>query len=58
VTMQCIALCLQIDGREASTIRSRALCHSLLGVYLGNSPVSPDAKENIGAGLAAMIAQE
>ena len=54
-TLHCF---MQIDGKTASAIKSRALCHSLLGVYLGNNPVSPDAKQNIGSGLASMLAHE
>lgn len=49
---------LQIDGKHAGTIKSRALCQSLLGIYLGSSPVSPDAKESIGTGLAALVSHE
>lgn len=47
----------QIDGKDAGTIKSPALCQSLLGVYLGEKAVSPDAKESIGSGLAAMLAE-
>lgn len=47
----------QIDGKDLGTINSPALCQSLLGVYLGKSAVSPDAKENIGSGLAKLIAE-
>lgn len=47
----------KIDGKLAGTIRSRALCEAVLGVYLGRDPVSPDAKQNIGSGLATMLAE-
>jgi hypothetical protein len=50
--------CMQIDGKTASAIKSKALCHSLLEVYLGSNPVSPDAKQTIGSGLASMLAHE
>lgn len=47
----------KIDGKDAGTVQSPALCQSLLGVYLGKSAVSPDAKESIGSGLAKLIAE-
>lgn len=54
-TLRCF---MQIDGKTASAIKSKALCRSLLEVYLGSNPVSPDAKQTIGSGLASMLAHE
>lgn len=48
----------QIDDKFAGTIYSQALCRSLLGIYLGPSPVSPDAKTSIGSGLAHLVSKE
>lgn len=48
----------KIDEKFASAIYSKSLCRSLLGIYLGASPVSPDAKASIGTGLATLITTE
>ncbi len=48
----------QIDGKHAGTIKSKDLCQSLLAIYLGPSPVSPDAKDSIGTGLAGLVSSE
>jgi hypothetical protein len=45
----------RIDGKEKASLASRALCESLLDIYLGKDPVSPDAKKAFGEGLAALM---
>ena len=45
----------QIDGREAGTVRSRALCESLQTIYMGPDPVAPDAKASFAEGIARML---
>lgn len=45
----------RIDGKEKAALSSRALCESLLDIYLGRDPVSPDAKRAFGEGLASMM---
>jgi hypothetical protein len=37
------------------TIANRHLAQSLLNIYLGPDPVSKDAKESFGQGLASMV---
>lgn len=48
-------LATRIDGREKGELSSKALVESLLDIYLGRDPVSPDAKRAFGEGLAAMM---
>ena len=48
-------LATRIAGRERAPVQSRALCESLLDIYLGRDPVSPEAKKAFGDGLAAMM---
>uniref|UniRef100_A0A061RGD1 Chalcone-flavonone isomerase family protein n=1 Tax=Tetraselmis sp. GSL018 TaxID=582737 RepID=A0A061RGD1_9CHLO len=45
----------RVDGREVGAITSAALTEALLGVYMGDSPVSQGAKENFGRGLAGVL---
>jgi hypothetical protein len=45
----------RVDGVDRGSVRSRALCESLLDIYLGRDPVSPDAKRAFGEGLAALM---
>ena len=45
----------QIDGREAGSVRSRALCESVQTIYLGPDPVAPDAKASFAEGIARML---
>ena len=49
------ALVTRVDGREAGTIASRELTHTLFDIYLGPDPVSRDAKDAFGLGLAGML---
>jgi len=44
-----------IDGKEVGVIKSANLVKALYGVYIGSDPVSPDAKKDIGYGLAALL---
>ncbi len=48
-------LATQIDGREAGTVRSRALCESMQTIYMGPDPVAPDAKASFAEGIARML---
>ena len=48
-------LATQIDGREAGTVRSKALCDSVQTIYMGPDPVAPDAKASFAEGIARML---
>jgi hypothetical protein len=45
----------RVDGRDKPELASKVLCESLLDIYLGKDPVSPEAKKAFGEGLAAMM---
>jgi hypothetical protein len=47
----------KVDGTVRSTVSSPTLCHSLLDIYLGPDPVSHDAKQSFGEGLATLLAE-
>lgn len=43
------------DGKEIGTLSNQSLNDALLDIYLGKNPVSKDARDNFGKGLARMI---
>ncbi|KAK9816941.1 hypothetical protein WJX72_007231 [[Myrmecia] bisecta] len=47
----------RIDDKQIGTIKSKALCDAIFEIYLGADPVSKDAKESIGIGLARLATQ-
>ena len=46
------------DGRELNTVHSKALSKTLLDLYLGKNPVSPNARDAFAVGLARMLASK
>jgi len=48
----------RIDDKKVGMIKSKALCDAIFEIYLGADPVSKDAKESIGKGLARLAAQQ
>ncbi len=47
----------QVDGKEVTSVRSRALCESVQTIYMGPDPVAPDAKKSFAEGIARMLAE-
>ena len=43
------------EGGEASTIHIEGLCAAIFEVYLGDDPVSPQAKEGFERGIANLV---
>eukprot|EP00898_Chlorokybus_atmophyticus_P000365 jgi/Chlat1/1329/Chrsp118S01755 len=44
-----------VDGREVGTIVSQDLCHALFGLYMGDGPVAPEAKQSFQKALAQTL---
>lgn len=49
-------LCLQLDGAPAMCLRSPKLAHALFDVYIGDDPISPEARKNFVEGGARVVA--
>ena len=49
-------LCVGIGGKQVGTIDSAPLVRALFDIYLGKDPVSPSAKRDFGARVAAAAA--
>ena len=47
----------QVDGKEVTSVRSRALSESVQTIYMGSDPVAPDAKKGFAEGIARMLAE-
>jgi len=45
----------RVEGRVIGQIDSPELCRALFDIYLGKDPVSPDAKEDFGKGVAGLL---
>ncbi len=46
------------DGMQVGIIKSPLLTRTLFDVYLGQNPVSPDAKQSIGRGLVNLAIED
>jgi len=44
-----------IDGKKKGEVSSGPLARALLNTYIGEGPVSKDAKEDIGTGLLRIV---
>mmetsp|Transcript_24438 Transcript_24438/g.67942 ORF Transcript_24438/g.67942 Transcript_24438/m.67942 type:complete len:111 (+) Transcript_24438:679-1011(+) len=47
-----------VDEKKVKTIESPHLNKALMGIYMGDSPVSEDAKANFGRGLASVLSED
>uniref|UniRef100_A0A0D9WN14 Chalcone--flavanone isomerase n=1 Tax=Leersia perrieri TaxID=77586 RepID=A0A0D9WN14_9ORYZ len=45
----------EIDGRQIGAVKSKDLCRALFGMYIGDSPVSLDAKKDIAKNVAGLM---
>jgi hypothetical protein len=45
----------EIDGRQIGAVKSKDLCRALFGMYIGDSPVSLQAKKDIAQNVAGLI---
>ncbi|KAF0902565.1 hypothetical protein E2562_018061 [Oryza meyeriana var. granulata] len=45
----------EIDGRQIGAVKSKDLCRALFGMYIGDSPVSLEAKKDIGQNVAGLM---
>ncbi len=45
----------KIDGEELGSIKSKTLVRAFMRMYLGPNPVSPDARDSFGKGLAGLL---
>ncbi|KAL5199535.1 hypothetical protein ABZP36_020738 [Zizania latifolia] len=45
----------EIDGRQIGTVKSKDLCRALFGMYIGDSPVSLEAKKDIAQNVAGLM---
>uniref|UniRef100_A0A0E0L928 Chalcone--flavanone isomerase n=1 Tax=Oryza punctata TaxID=4537 RepID=A0A0E0L928_ORYPU len=45
----------EIDGRQIGAVKSKDLCRALFGMYIGDSPVSLEAKKDIAQNVAGLI---
>lgn len=49
------ALCVSVNGKDAGTVKSDNLSRAMVDVYLGKKAVSPGAKKEFAAGVAALL---
>lgn len=47
-----------VDGKKVNTINSKSLNKALMGIYMGDSPVSEGAKANFKKGLAEILSRK
>ncbi|XP_006655892.1 fatty-acid-binding protein 2-like [Oryza brachyantha] len=45
----------EIDGRQIGAVKSKDLCRALFGMYIGDSPVSLEAKKDIAQNVAGLM---
>ncbi|KAG8077033.1 hypothetical protein GUJ93_ZPchr0006g44101 [Zizania palustris] len=45
----------EIDGRQIGTVKSKDLCRALFGMYIGDSPISLEAKKDIAQNVAGLM---
>lgn len=45
----------EIDGRQIGAVKSKDFCRALFGMYIGDSPVSLQAKKDIAQNVAGLI---
>uniref|UniRef100_A0A0A9DNP0 Chalcone--flavanone isomerase n=1 Tax=Arundo donax TaxID=35708 RepID=A0A0A9DNP0_ARUDO len=45
----------EIDGKQIGAVRSKDLCRAFFGMYIGDSPVSLEAKKDVAQNLAGLM---
>ncbi|KAK3131876.1 hypothetical protein QOZ80_6AG0512730 [Eleusine coracana subsp. coracana] len=45
----------EIDGKEIGAVRSKDLCRAFFDMYIGDSPVSLEAKKNVAQNIAGLM---
>ncbi|XP_039842864.1 fatty-acid-binding protein 2-like isoform X2 [Panicum virgatum] len=47
----------EIDGKQIGAVESKDLCKAFFDMYIGDSPISPEAKKKVAQNVAGLIAR-
>jgi len=47
----------EINGKQIGAVQSKDLCKAFIDMYIGDSPISPEAKKKVAQNVAGLIAR-